>query len=196
MRTNDSRTAIGNIKSRTVRNPLEAQYFSAAPFRFGPDRVMKFSVVPAAGWVPAKAFSLEEKGHLDDHYLALALKKSLMQAKTQGKTIHLSFMIQTAEKSQLAGREKDMIENAALAWSEKEFPFVKVADIAIKPVSKIEQLVNACKSLRFTPWHTLAAHKPLGGINRLRKPVYCESGKFRPAGGDPEQVLCQGEEYN
>ena len=187
-RTGDSFAAIGNIKSRTVRNPLEAQYFSAAPFRFGPDRVMKFSVAPAAGWVPAEAFSVEEKGHLPDDYLAQALKKSL----AQGKAIHLSFMIQAVEKSQLAGREEDMIENAALAWSEKEFPFVKVADIFI---AKNAEVVS-CKSERFTPWHALAAHEPLGGINRLRKPVYCESGNFRPDGIDLDRVLCPELKYN
>ena len=152
---------------------------------------MKFSVVPAAGEVPQKAFSPEEIGALDDNYLAQALKNSL----TQGETIYLSFMIQAVKESQLAGRKKDMIENAASAWSEKEFPFVKVAHIAIHPVGENEQLVDACKSLQFTPWHALAAHEPLGGINRLRKPVYCESGKFRPAGGDPKQVLCPGKEY-
>ncbi len=105
-------------------------------------------------------------------------------------------MIQAVEKSQLAGREKDMIENAALAWSEKEFPFVKVAHIAIKPVRENEQLVDACKPLRFTPWHALAAHEPLGGINRLRKPVYCESAENRGNGKNPNQDPCQGAEYN
>ena len=187
-----SATVVEKIQGQTVRNPLEVQYFSAAPFRFGPDRVMKFSVVPAAGAVPQEAFSVEDAAAMNRDYLAEALKKSL----TQGKTLHLSFMIQTVEKSQLAGREKDMIENAALAWSEKEFPFVKVADIAIHPVGKNEPLVDACKPLRFTPWHALAAHEPLGGINRLRKPVYCESGEFRPDGTDPKPVLCKKSDYN
>ena len=167
---------VQKIKSITVRNPLEVQYFSAAPFRFGLDRVMKYSVVPAAGEVPQKAFTPEEAVAQDADYLALALKESL----TQGKTIHLSFMIQAVEESQLAGRKEAMIENAALAWSEDEFPFVKVADIAIGPVGANKQLVNDCKSRRFTPWHALAAHEPLGGINRLRNPVYRESGIFRP----------------
>ena len=187
-----SSQVVGKIKSKAVRNPLEVQYFSAAPFRYGFDRVMKFSVVPAAGEVPQKAFSPEEIGALDDNYLAQALKKNL----TQGKTLHLSFMIQAVEESQLAGRKEAMIENAALAWSEEEFPFVKVAHIAIHPVGKNEQLVDACESRQFTPWHALAAHEPLGGINRLRKPVYCESAEFRSNGGNPDQVLCQGTEYN
>lgn len=180
-----SAAIIGNIKSQTVRNPLEVQYFSAAPFRFGPDHVMKFTVVPLDGVVPQDDF-LDPDSQEDD-YLAVALKNSM----TQGKTIHLSFKIQLVGASQLAGREQDMIENAAIAWSEDEFPFVKVAEIVIDPNKQNnEAFVDACMSERFTPWHGLAAHEPLGGINRMRKPVYCESGEFRPEGGDPDQVLC------
>jgi hypothetical protein len=193
MKTGDSAAAIKNIKSRTVRNPLEVQYFSAAPFRFGPEQVMKFSVIPAAGAVPQQPFSLEEKAFVDDNYLAQALQESI----AKGKTIHLSFMIQTAEKSQLAGRADEMIENAAFTWNEDEFPFVKVAHIVIDPKKQENvEFVNACSSERFTPWHALKAHEPLGGINRLRRPVYCESGEFRPDGMDPTQVLCRAADYN
>jgi len=31
----------------------------------------------------------------------------------------------------------------------------------------------------FSPWHGLAAHRPLGGIMRVRKAVYEEAKKFR-----------------
>lgn len=181
---------VEKIKSKAVRNPLEVQYFSAAPFRYGFDRVMKFSVVPVAGEAPQKAFTPEEAFSRDPDYLAQALKKTM----SQGKAIHLSFMIQLVEESQLAGRKKDMIENAALAWSEEEFPFVKVAHITIDPDGQNESLVDACDALQFTPWHALAAHEPLGGINRLRKPVYCASAEFRSNGGDPDRVLCQDAE--
>ncbi len=166
---------VGKIQQKTVRNPLEVRYFSAAPFRFGSDRVMKFSVAPVGGEVPQRAFSEEEKQTLDDNYLAQALKNTL----TQGKETYLSFNVQVVEASQLEGREKEMIENAAIAWSEEEFPFVEVARINIHPVEESNELVDACKSLQFTPWHTLAAHEPLGGINRLRKPVYDKSAEFR-----------------
>ena len=37
---------VKKILAQPVRNPLEVQYFSAAPFRYGPDRVMKYSVAP------------------------------------------------------------------------------------------------------------------------------------------------------
>ena len=29
-----------------------------------------------------------------------------------------------------------------------------------------------CENLSFTPWHTIPEHRPLGGINRVRKTVY------------------------
>ncbi len=166
---------VQKIQAKTVRNPLQVQYFSASPFRFGPDRVMKFSVAPVDGEVPQPDFSQEEIDALDPDYLAQALENSVKQ----GEDICLSFKVQVVKASRLKGHEKEMIENAAIAWSEEEFPFVEVAQIVIHPVGQNEQLVDACKSLLFTPWHALAAHEPLGGINRLRKPVYSDSADFR-----------------
>ena len=46
--TEDSFAVIRSIKDdgATVGNPLQVQYFGAAPFLFGEDRAMKFSVAP------------------------------------------------------------------------------------------------------------------------------------------------------
>jgi catalase len=170
---------VQEIQKKTVRNPLQVQYFSAAPFRYGPGRVMKFSVAPMDGEVPQPKFSPQEIEALDANYLAQALKHTL----TQGKEIRLNFKVQVVRASQLKDRKKEMIENASVAWSEEEFPFVDVAQIVIHPVEQNAQLVDACKSLFFTPWHGLAAHEPLGGINRLRKPVYDVSAESRRNAG-------------
>ncbi len=40
-----------------------------------------------------------------------------------------------------------------------------------------------CEAMAFSPWHSLAAHRPLGGINRLRQQVYVELAKHRGAPG-------------
>ena len=40
---------------------------------------------------------------------------------------------------------------------------------------------SAGEELVFNPWQSLAAHQPLGGINRLRKPVYLSSAEHRGA---------------
>ncbi len=173
---------VGKILQKTVRNPLQVQYFSASPFRYGPDRVMKFSVAPVDGEEPQPNFSPEEIENLDADYLAQALKNTLKQ----GEKIYLSFKVQVVKASQLKGREQDMIENAAKAWNEEEFPVVEVARMVVHPVGENENLVDACKSQQFTPWQGLAAHEPLGGINRLRKPVYSKSAEFRGDAGNAD----------
>ena len=35
------------------------------------------------------------------------------------------------------------------------------------------------KGASFSPWHGLAAHQPLGAINRLRRAIYEASAGFR-----------------
>jgi hypothetical protein len=42
--------------------------------------------------------------------------------------------------------------------------------------------------LAFDPWHALAAHRPLGGINRIRNPAYRASAGFRAARNEVELV--------
>ncbi len=173
--TAQSLKVVEKIQKKTVRNPLEVKYFSAAPFRFGPDRVMKFAVTPVNGEAPQPDFSEQEIASLDGDYLAHALRQTLIQ----GEEIRLSFGVQIAKASQLAGREAEMIENAAIGWDEAEFPLVEVAQLVVQPLRRTRRLVDSCKLRRFTPWHALAAHEPLGGINRLRKPVYKDSGVHR-----------------
>lgn len=177
-RTKHSFEIVKKIQGIPVRNPLQVQYFSAAPFRYGPHRVMKYSVAPVDGAVPQAGFSQEEADTIDENYLARALKESM----AQGKEIRLSFKVQVVKASQLKDRASEMIEDASIAWSEEEFPFIEVARIVIHPKGQNGPLVDACKSLHFTPWHGLAEHEPLGGINRLRKPVYIESEKNRRGG--------------
>jgi hypothetical protein len=36
-----------------------------------------------------------------------------------------------------------------------------------------------CENLAFNPWRSLPEHRPLGGINRVRKDLYQELAKFR-----------------
>jgi len=184
--TNLSRAAIGNIRSKTVRNPLQVSYFSAAPFRYGASKVMRFFVEPAKKTEQLK-FSDEEIKNLDPDYLAKALKTSMIKKTGENKEpIRFNFMVQVIGQRQLEIGGANLIENASIAWDEKNYPSVKfdtfkVATVSIPAVDENDapDFVDACKPLRFTPWHALEAHEPLGGINRLRKPVYCASGEFR-----------------
>lgn len=167
---------VQKIQATSVRNPLKANYFGAAPFRFGADRVMRFSVTPYGSGIPEPDLEKSEMEALSDDYLAQAVRDALAQQET----IRLSFWLQIASASDIKGREVTMIENASVPWDEQAFEPIEVAQIVISPDQPAE-LVDACKPLLFTPWHALEAHEPLGGINRLRKPVYSASADFRRA---------------
>lgn len=77
--------------------------------------------------------------------------------------------------------EKMPIENAKTVWPEDESPYVAVARIVAPPQeawsdAKVRQLNEG---LAFSPWHGLAAHRPLGSIMRARKAAYEMSSRFR-----------------
>ena len=72
------------------------------------------------------------------------------------------------------------IEDATVEWPESESPYRTVAHLLL-PRQEIELLrqQDAYRNLSFSVWHALAAHRPLGGINRVRRRVYALSTAWR-----------------
>ncbi len=72
------------------------------------------------------------------------------------------------------------IEDATVEWPESESPYRTVALLLI-PRQEIdtEQQKAMCRQLAFNVWNALADHRPLGGINRLRREVYPVSAAWR-----------------
>jgi hypothetical protein len=68
-------------------------------------------------------------------------------------------------------------------WDESESPFRKVATVRIFAQDldspEMRAFRASCETLSFSPWHALAVHKPLGGINRLRRVAYEQSVRHR-----------------
>lgn len=160
---------IQEIKSRPVANPVEVQYFGAAPFLFGPDRAMKFSARPKG--------SLKQQ-QPPQNPSADYLKEALEQRLAEPEPIVFDFMIQVRHND---GSDLG-IEDATTVWDENQFPFIPVATITI-PTPQLDiysqENENHCENLVFTPWHSLTDHQPLGSINRLRKDVYNLSATHR-----------------
>ena len=77
--------------------------------------------------------------------------------------------------------EKMPIEDASVVWPEDLSPYVTVARIEVQPQSAWSDARAAVvdDQMSFSPWHGLAAHRPLGGIMRSRKPAYEMSSEFR-----------------
>ena len=164
----DSARIVGQIQATPVANPLGIQYFSAAPFLFGSDRVMKFSARPCAEVPPT-----EVPNPPQDNYLRDVLTETI----NRNEALHFDFMLQVRTEGDDLG-----IENASSLWNEARYPFISVAKITIPaPQPEVDSEENRahCEKLAFTPWHSLVEHQPIGSINRLRKSVYQASAEHR-----------------
>lgn len=77
--------------------------------------------------------------------------------------------------------EKMPIEDASVQWPEDLSPYVTVARVEVEPQSTwdSEKVRDIDDAMAFSPWHGLQAHRPLGGVMRVRKPSYEMSSAFR-----------------
>lgn len=77
--------------------------------------------------------------------------------------------------------EKMPIEDASVEWPEKLSPYLTVARIEVdaQDAWASDNVEAIDDGMSFSPWHGLAAHRPLGGVMRVRKPAYEMSAGFR-----------------
>jgi hypothetical protein len=151
------------IRSTKVANPLDIRYWSTTPYRFG-DTEMKFSARPCGAASPFVETSSPD-----------FLRENMQKHLAQGEAC-FGFMVQ------LRKRPSEMpIEDPTLEWGEKDSPFIPVARITIpaQEFASSKASVAFCANLSFTPWHAIPEHRPLGGINRVRKTVYDTISRVR-----------------
>jgi hypothetical protein len=82
---------------------------------------------------------------------------------------------------QLRTSEQTMpIEDASVEWPESDSPYQTVAHLLLprQEIALLRQQV-AFQNLSFNVWHALSAHRPLGGINRVRRWAYPLSSDWR-----------------
>lgn len=149
-------------------HPLGAIYFSQTPFRYG-DYIAKFQLAPVS----------EIRDYADETINATGRPDAIREAMnellgSQGGTWELRVQLCT-------DLETMPVEDASVAWDEKASPFRTVAMLRVEPqpawvLGESERLEDA---LSFAPWHGLAAHQPLGGVNRARKDPYKFSADYR-----------------
>ena len=146
--------AIFTATLRKFKNLLGTDYHSTTPYLFGDGQAVKYLVRRQND-----SIELEE----NEADLTSALKANLEQ---HGHVLDFLIQFQKDEDTM-------PIEDASVAWSEDESPFIKVAEIEIFAQDidndKRRALAN---TISYTPWHCLPEHRPLGGINRARKVIY------------------------
>jgi catalase len=174
-RIRDMILALKTLK-RAPDSLLHTRYFSLSAYKFGRDLNVKVSAAPCTRQPVAKV------DRQDPDFL-----RAEMKAELSTDEACFELMVQP----QVAGKNMP-VEDPTVEWSERDSPFVPVATITVrKQEFDTERQNSFCENLSFSPWHAIEAHRPIGGLNRIRKAVYLEDARYRRAktmesGGNPD----------
>ena len=150
-------------------HPLGETYYSQTAYRYG-DYVAKFSLKPVS-----PALTEVTGTRVNVHGRPDALREDVREVVAeQGGTWQLCVQLCT-------GLDKMPVEDPTIAWDEKLSPFVPVATFEVAPQVSWQNAVSQQQEnkLSFSPWHGLAAHRPLGAVNRARRSAYDFSADYR-----------------
>ncbi len=150
------------ITRQKVANPLNIRYFTMTPLLCG-NVPVKASSRP----LPPLSPHIATEG---PNFLRANLAAHLAQTPA-----HFEFMLQ-----QQVDSTRQPVEDPRIVWEEADAPFVPVAHIEIPPQHFDTPEQNGFgENLSFTPWHCLPEHRPIGGINRVRRTVYEAISRLR-----------------
>jgi len=143
-------------------SPVATTYSSVAPFKLGPNNI-KYRVIPAPQDCPS--YTLPKQNEDLPNFLRSALYQQLSLDRMPA-----CFALQVQRQNP---QQYMPIEDTSIEWDESISPFETVATIKVpgQDFDSTEQNLF-CDNLSFNPWHSLPEHRPIGGINRLRKAVY------------------------
>lgn len=150
-------------------HPLGETYYSATPFRYG-DHIAKFSLVPVSPTL-TRLSGDTINAHNRPDAIRTAVNEVMIE---QGGAWELRVQLNT-------DLEKMPIEDSSVRWDEKQSAYLTVATLTVSPQLSWEhgRSEPVDDALSFSPWHGLAAHQPLGGVNRARRETYLYSADFR-----------------
>jgi hypothetical protein len=148
-----------SIQGSHITNPLSTRYWSTVPYRLGDaprKQAIKFSAVPQARTRPQP---VPGSG-------PTFLRDVMIADLTTGEVL-FDFMVQPRTSDAMS------VEDSQAEWKETEAPFFKVATIRLlRQTFATEPRDRLAENLSFNPWHALPQHRPLGGVNRIRRVVY------------------------
>lgn len=148
--------------SPAPETPVATTYNSIAPYKLGPLNI-KYRVIPNPTACPS--YSLPKQNQDLPNFLRNALYQQLSLDRAPA-----CFALQVQQQNP----EHFMpIEDPSVEWDESISPFQTVATIEVPAQDFDSREQNLlCDNLSYNPWHALPEHRPIGGINRLRKAVY------------------------
>ncbi len=161
--------AIKSLGGAPNVEPLGETYYSVAAFRYG-DYIAKFSLKPVAPAMQAlRGKVIRIEGRED------AIREEV-QKEMRGIDAEWEFRVQLCRDL-----EKQPVEDATVEWNEAAAPFVKVGTVRVAAQDswEAERVRRINEQTRFSVWTGIAAHRPLGNVNRARKETYRHSADFR-----------------
>jgi hypothetical protein len=168
-------TSVLEILGKSAASPL-LTYWSGSPYWLGPPgttggHAVKYSLVPRFGRTAPPG---DPESRPDD-YLSQALGRYLRE---QEAVFEFRVQLQTDPVAM-------PVEDTSVEWDEAVSPPIPVATLTIG-VQDLDSpdgrgLAEECETMAFSPWNALAEHRPMGGINRLRRAVYLASQAKRGA---------------
>jgi catalase len=156
---------------------LGESFTTVAPLRFG-------NYVGKIGFAPQSTNLKKLTGKsidLGEDYNAL---EQLIRDFFHQESAVWELKVQLALEPEPKQAEKDYkfpIEDASKSWPADESPWQTIATVTIESQDTYsdERQRFVDEQLSFSPWHAMAAHRPLGGIMRSRLKAYEEAAAYR-----------------
>lgn len=154
--------------ARDNHHPLGETYHTQAAIRFG-DHVAKLALRPTSASVRALAGQSVPE----------------VEYATMRDAVAAHFADAGAEYELTAQLCVDLdrmpVEDASVTWPEDLSPHRPIATVRFAPqdTRSPARLVYGDDVLAFNPWNGVVAHRPLGGIMRIRRVAYERSAAFR-----------------
>lgn len=158
-------TTMGGQKETNI---LGETFYSQVPILYG-DYVAKYSVAP-----------LGELKDLTDAHIDTSDNPNVLRDAVArhfaAKGGDWEFRVQLC-----TDLETMPIEDASVVWPEERSAYLMVARLHVDPQPSWSpaKVTAIDEGLAFSPWHGLAAHRPLGSVMRARNTTYTSSANFR-----------------
>jgi hypothetical protein len=159
---NEMRLALKTLKA-PPDSLLNTDFYSVSAYTLGSQQYVKYAAKPCG--TAGRSAAVDSN---DPNFL-----RQEMVERLKNGTACFEFMVQR----QVAGKNMP-VEDNTVEWSESDSPFVPVARIEIPQQSFVGNQ-TVCENLTFNPWYSLPEHRPVGVMNRVRKPLYLEVSRYR-----------------
>ena len=150
-------------------HPLGETFGTTAAVRYG-DHVAKVAIAPKS----ANLLALKDR-HVGVAFHYSALRDAIVEFfKTERAEWEVQVQLCT-------DTEKMPIEDPSVEWPETLSPYRPVATLVAEPQDAYspDRRVFCDEVLHFNPFHSLAAHRPLGNVMRARRKSYALSTQYR-----------------